>query len=256
MSRPPSFQFFPRDWLSSTAVRLMSPEARGGYVQLLCHAWLQDEPGILDDDDTSLAALSELGARWEACSVAIRRAFRSTSREGRRVLVQERMYAERNQQAAYYSASRKGGLATQAQLTPQQRSMNAKRAANARWMRSACEVHADIASASAFALEPTHSPSGLVGMQSSPRRNGKPKHIESAAFVRFYETQYPRRLSRDDAAKAWRQVVRYPEDEALVEANTALWVKRWAAEDRDLKHLPYPATYLRAGTWREPPPEE
>lgn len=37
----PSFQFYPGDFLSSNAVALMSNEAVGIYIKLLCRAWLQ-----------------------------------------------------------------------------------------------------------------------------------------------------------------------------------------------------------------------
>lgn len=94
---PPAFQFYPRDLLSSTAVALMTPEARGGYLFLLAHAWLQERPGHLPDDDAALAALSGLNGRWEACKPMIARAF--TVKDG--FWVQRRMVAARESQTAF-----------------------------------------------------------------------------------------------------------------------------------------------------------
>ena len=93
--RAPSFQFYPRDFVSSSAVTRMTPEERGGYVMLLCHAWDSDEAGVLPDDDVALAALSGLGKRWAKCRPAIARAF--TVEDG--AWRQERMIAEREAQS-------------------------------------------------------------------------------------------------------------------------------------------------------------
>lgn len=75
-TRLPYFQFYPRDFLSSRAVAAMHPTARGGYVHLLCHAWLSDRPGWLPDDEKLLAALSGLGERWSDHRDSIARAWR------------------------------------------------------------------------------------------------------------------------------------------------------------------------------------
>lgn len=106
--RLPSFQFYPRDFIASTAVDSMSPEELGGYIRLLCHAWMQERPGWLPDDDPLLARLSRLGERWPECRSAIRRAF--IERDG--CLVQLRMTEERDSQRQRYSQALKGALVT------------------------------------------------------------------------------------------------------------------------------------------------
>lgn len=75
-TKPPAFQFYPRNMLTSTAFNAMTTEERGGYFGLFCHAWLQARPGWLPDDDRVLAALSGLGRRWEVCRAGISRAYR------------------------------------------------------------------------------------------------------------------------------------------------------------------------------------
>lgn len=42
--KSPAFQFYPKDWLSDLRVGLMSLEAKGAYLQLLCHQWLEQGP--------------------------------------------------------------------------------------------------------------------------------------------------------------------------------------------------------------------
>lgn len=50
MSRPPSFQFYPKDWLSSKAILCMSLAQRGMYIQLLAYAWDNDPVGTLPNN--------------------------------------------------------------------------------------------------------------------------------------------------------------------------------------------------------------
>ncbi|MBX4216271.1 YdaU family protein [Candidatus Parcubacteria bacterium] len=42
MEKPPAFQFYPKDFLTDVKVMLMSSEARGMYIMLLCMDWLSD----------------------------------------------------------------------------------------------------------------------------------------------------------------------------------------------------------------------
>ena len=39
MGRPPAFQFYPNDWLSSPTILLMTPAQEGAYIRLLCYCW-------------------------------------------------------------------------------------------------------------------------------------------------------------------------------------------------------------------------
>jgi hypothetical protein len=43
--KPPAFQFYPRNWLTSRNVIRMSRGDRADYLHLLCHAWLSEMPG-------------------------------------------------------------------------------------------------------------------------------------------------------------------------------------------------------------------
>jgi uncharacterized protein YdaU (DUF1376 family) len=55
-TRLPWFPMYVGDWLLSHSVRLMTPEQRGIYVQLLCEQW--QNGGALPDDETQLQALA------------------------------------------------------------------------------------------------------------------------------------------------------------------------------------------------------
>jgi uncharacterized protein YdaU (DUF1376 family) len=53
VSKPPAFQFYPRDWVMST--RILTPEQRGIYLDLLCFGW--DMENGLPSEPAELAAL-------------------------------------------------------------------------------------------------------------------------------------------------------------------------------------------------------
>jgi hypothetical protein len=55
--RAPSFQFYPKDFLTDERVRLMSYAERGIYITLLCHCWLE---GSLPSDAKLLTKLLHL----------------------------------------------------------------------------------------------------------------------------------------------------------------------------------------------------
>lgn len=45
--KPPSFQFYPQDFLADLNVTLMNMEERGAYITLLCHNWIEGAiPGL------------------------------------------------------------------------------------------------------------------------------------------------------------------------------------------------------------------
>lgn len=69
-SRLEYFPFFPKNWLSSPAITLMSPEEEGAYIRLLAHCW-DSEDCAIPGDDKSLAKLSRLGERWLSDGSAI-----------------------------------------------------------------------------------------------------------------------------------------------------------------------------------------
>lgn len=56
--KAPAFQFYPKDFLSSDAVSLMTTEQIGAYTLLLCHSWLRPEG--LPSDLSSLAKLARV----------------------------------------------------------------------------------------------------------------------------------------------------------------------------------------------------
>jgi uncharacterized protein YdaU (DUF1376 family) len=112
MSKSPAFQFYPDDYLGDDAVELMTLEQQGAYMRLLCHAWKQDEPGVIPDDDRWLAGVTRLCKKWARSRQAIAAAFDTMTRPG--FWVQKRMVKEAEKQAEWHAKSAAGGRASAA----------------------------------------------------------------------------------------------------------------------------------------------
>jgi uncharacterized protein YdaU (DUF1376 family) len=56
-NKPPAFQFYVKDWLSSSTVRAMSLAARGAYIDLLAFAWQSQPFATLPNDPAQLRRL-------------------------------------------------------------------------------------------------------------------------------------------------------------------------------------------------------
>jgi len=92
----------------------------------------------------------------------------------------------------------------------------------------------------------TGSGTGTGGARGGVRRPKPP--TEPPGFAPWYETQYPRRVKRPDAAKAFRQVT--PDPGALRDG-TLRWVRFWTERDTPPDRIPYPASFLRARQWED-----
>lgn len=57
--KPPAFQFYPKDWLTSESTRMMNLDTRGIYIDMLSHCWLKGSIPIDYDDLTKLLGLVE-----------------------------------------------------------------------------------------------------------------------------------------------------------------------------------------------------
>lgn len=67
-ARPPAFQFYCRDFLTSEKVQALTDRAFRAYVNLLAQAWLSTPVGTLPSDDRKLASMSRITRQaWGAC---------------------------------------------------------------------------------------------------------------------------------------------------------------------------------------------
>lgn len=117
-------------------------------------------------------------------------------------------------------------------------------------------------------VRPTPKVEGSYIGPPKPKR-GKVSRDESAKFVEFYTEAYPRRVARDDAWRAWRKAV--PKAGALLGARSPMltvseaeaedlllnraeqWAKHWRDRGVEKQFIPYPASWLNDGTWKDAP---
>lgn len=114
----------------------------------------------------------------------------------------------------------------------------------------------DLSGSSGSSGSSESSPSG------EPAAAGKAKRVKadpgySAAFVAFWAA-YPRKVSKDDAWKSWPKVARdNGGEQALLDAVLAAlaWqstLAKWRENGGEF--VPYPASYLNAGRWKDERP--
>ena len=97
MPKPPSFQFYPSDFLSDENVVLMNNAEVGCYIKLLCFCWKQ---GSIPDNIDRLARLCNekydvMAQLW----LAIKPCFKNGDIEGR--LIHQRLEKERQKQIEF-----------------------------------------------------------------------------------------------------------------------------------------------------------
>jgi hypothetical protein len=249
--RPPSFQFYPRDFLVDTfhltdrqfkryTVGLCRSWESGGYGYGTRSQWLawmgySSESGEWDNDDS--------GAIWFMFMH-----FRPPSTEEdphpEEIWIQKRMVYERFEQEERHRLAASGGR---------------KRASLSRrhgGMFTSTPPAGDQPStsdspslASASAVESTED--SKEDSKSNTRPN-RAREREPIGFVKFYET-YPKRNGRRLAAKSFASALkRHPvyTAENLAEG-AGFFAKQCADEGKDPQFIPYPATWLNQDRFRE-----
>lgn len=102
--KPPAFQFYAKDWLSSTQIALMKPAQEGGYIRLLAHCWDSGDCSLPDNDE-DLCSLSRLSV--EELRVVRRCFIKHPHKEG--FLTNERLLDELLKQQNWRQKCSEGG---------------------------------------------------------------------------------------------------------------------------------------------------
>lgn len=106
--KSPAFQFYPSDWLSSRAVRLMDAEQRGWYIQLLAESWQSRPQASLPNDDALLLRLADANngspnfdSRWQFVI--------SQFKVKGELLINDRLAHEKRKQNDYHQQRKEAG---------------------------------------------------------------------------------------------------------------------------------------------------
>jgi uncharacterized protein YdaU (DUF1376 family) len=226
MNRPPAFQFYAKDWLSSKKVLTMSLEEEGAYIHLLAHCW--DSPDCtLPDDDSELAQLSRMGERWfNGGSSTLRKCFVCHPRKTGR-LTNLRLLEEFRKYARWIQKSREGGL-------------------------KSGKVRRNHLKGRSTVVEPKGNSSSSSSLNSyRERRKGSAINELNGQGPRFeiFWKAYPRKEGKKPCREWW--VEHTPDDlllgRMLAKIEQAQQTKKW--RDQSGKFIPMPATWLNQERW-------
>jgi uncharacterized protein YdaU (DUF1376 family) len=281
----PAFQFYPRQWLSDDKVMLMSWQARGMHMHLMCISWQQDDPCTLPQDDAQLKSWLGHPKNWPELKAQIFRAWKFEN--GR--WVQEGLLREYRKQKAY-SESR--SRVSNARWTKKQAESEQEKAMHMDSIRKegidAYAMHNTCSSSSSSTSNKEPSIVSLPGdrvsvngnhsqnreppksepapdsqpvnrISSSPESDQPPEsppvHVNGtvsparrkAMFAEWYKT-YPLKKAPHAAEKAFAKSIRTEEQftQAMLTLKSQL-----PGLLEDPKFIPYPASYLSKGRWAE-----
>ena len=111
MKRPPSFQFYPKDWLDFRVQR-MSLAAQGAYLKILCYMWAdsKDQCSLEDNDELIARALGTSQETWMRLRSEIQHEFDPIFKEENGYLISCRLNEEAAKQRKYRKLQSKKGL--------------------------------------------------------------------------------------------------------------------------------------------------
>ena len=233
MAKPPAFQFYAKDWLSSPRVQLMTPSQRGAYIQLLAYCWDSGDCS-LPDDDIKLAALSGLGQEWSnGSSTPVRECFiLHPVKSGH--LTNDRLYKERVKQEEWRVKCAEAGLKS----GENRRKSKVKRRSKAPSTKR----------------QPAGS--GLVELNGNSASASALVSLTEILFSRFWK-EYPLKVGKQNAVKSFQKCC--PDEPTLesILAGGDRWRKsqQWTRDAG--KYIHHPATFLNQRRWEEfPTPEQ
>jgi len=176
-NKPPAFQFYIKDWLSSPRVRTMSAEQRGCYINLLAYSWPEGISYDTPDARSTLWALAGMpdADAWGKIAAPVLACF--DEKDGR--LVNAKLEEQFKGLDAYHRMQRD----------------KAKKGADARWNKSGTnrampEDASSSSSATAFStattrvVETENSPANGDRSKATPTPIADPSQEDSAAAAR------------------------------------------------------------------------
>jgi uncharacterized protein YdaU (DUF1376 family) len=230
MERPVSAPYFPKyakDWLTGEGTRLMTPEQRGAFDWLLCHAWLSTPPCTLPDDDEALAKLSELGRRWKTAGEAVRSQFKQFPAMPGRIYNPKQFEIWKEMEEHRLRRSRAG-----------------KKGNAMRWDSESLFDRNAIANGS---------PSLPLAFASPETGNSQseslPEEERPAAFA-FCWNEYPRKRGLSDARRHFDSQIKTREDLAALQSAIENYRRELTILERDDQHTLHGSTFFN-GRWRE-----
>jgi uncharacterized protein YdaU (DUF1376 family) len=203
--RPPSFQFYPRDFMADEAVQTLTWAQRGRYFWALCCTAMTPTPGIAPEEDWRLW-MGYSPEEWATVRDAHGRCFQRCSTDAN--WIQKRTVDERKSLKKFRKIAGSGGDKAAANLTDAERSERARNAANARWNangdanRMLADANTASASASASQNQSQKTPPAAPPRSVPAKANGKPTGPDLAMISAKLEPYGPAKV-REVIQLAW-----------------------------------------------------
>lgn len=245
MNRPPAFQFYVKDWLTSRKIAVMDLAQVGAYSFLLAACWDSDDCSLPDDDRT-LAALSRMGEQWcTDASESVRACFVPHPKHPGH-LTNERLLAEfkslqkfrRNKQRAGQIGGVRSGLSRR-QIRVNDTEADLKQTFDS----ASSKPKAKRTSSSS-------SSSSILKNKNTPACKSDVLNGHRCGFELFWG-QYPKKRNKGAAEKAWATL--QPDDvllgTMLSKIDQAKQTADWQQEKG--RFIPYPASWLNAKGWED-----
>ena len=242
-----AFLFYVEDWLSSTALDLMTAAEERGYLRLLLHAWKAPDCG-LPNDDRVLARLSRLDGEWHTGSGAVVRS-EFFEKDGR--LYNARLLKEReNQIAVRIARSGAGKAGAEARWNGKRMVLPIANASQTVWQNDASSSSSS--NTTTKTLCSSGDERGGVEVELIPPKSERTDEVKVWFDSEFWPT-YPRKVSKPQALRAAR---RHGKTAAVrVAIMECLRLKLPALQEQfraDGDYRPYPASWLNQTPWIDP----
>ena len=231
---PPSFQFYPRDWIVDT--RNLTRDQRCRYWDALCDSWVSRSYGVATEDQWR-EWLGYSAEEWPAVREIYARMFKVR----RGLWVQQRMHDERLSQMRRHERASAGGKLAQ-------ESLRGKRLASTAGFKPELPLKMPCTPASDSASDSAKS-KPISRAARSVRQDWKD------AFDRFWET-CQKKVGKHASLQVWLklQPADPAQDEALFNAicdAMEIDSAAWAEEKRELRYYPDPRTWLNQRRWED-----
>jgi uncharacterized protein YdaU (DUF1376 family) len=246
VSKSPAFQFYPKEWLSSMDIMLMTPEQEGAYIRLLCLCWESGDCSI-PDDDHQLAMLCRLGEGWfKGSSTVVRKKFiPHPNKPG--FLTNDRLIKEANKQADWAQKCSNGGKKSAEKRAEQQSKSKGGSRVVEGYLENSTNYSSTLQSSVSSLHTPVTIPPTPKGDEVKPR---KEKHLEQMSddFITFWQS-YPRKTGKRLAWEAWKNIDCPQLQVILVSIRKARQSPDWQKERGAF--IPHPATWLNQARWED-----
>lgn len=239
MNRPPSYQLYVKDWLTSRKIAVMNLSQIGAYSLLLAACWDSDDCSLPDDDRT-LAALSRMGDQWGTdASMPVRACFVPHPKHPGH-LTNKRLLKEFTSLQKFRRAKQRAGHVGGVKSGLSRRQIRVK------------DTEADLKQCLDFASSKTESKRTSSSSSSSSILKSKTTVLNGhqSGFDIFWKA-YPKKRGKGQAEKVWAKL--QPDDvllgTMLGKLDQAKQTLQWTKDGGEF--IPHPTTWLNGKGWED-----